>query len=382
MSEVIRGFVYRLKPTDKQINLINQTFGCVRKMWNTLLFERKSIYELFGKYPELHNSHEYVNPKYIKEQFSYMYNVDSQALTTAWLNLKNAYSNFFKKSHQEPRYKSRHNDIQSYTTHTINNNIRVKGSYLKLPKLGFVKIRRHRPLPKGSIIKAATIKREAGKYYVSLRIKYEYEIKQEKAFEKAIGLDYALHGLYVDSEGNSADYPDYYKQSLNKLATEQRILSRRIKGSNRYEAQKQRLSRLHQHIKNQRKDFLHKASRYLVNTYDVISIETLDLTEMAKTKHFRTSISDTSYGTFTKYLDYKLKDEGKTLIKIDKYYPSTKTCSVCGEIHEMPLTQRTYRCACGNVMDRDLNAAINIGMQGLIKYTQQAYGTDVLSLVN
>lgn len=382
MSEIIRGFVYRLNPSNEQMNLIDQTFGCVRKMWNTLLFERKSIYELFGKYPELLNSHDYMNPKYIKEYFPYMYDVDSQALTTAWLNLKNAYTNFFNKRHKEPRYKSRHNDIQSYTTHTIGKNIRFEGSYLKLPKLGLVKIRCHRPLPKGSLIKAATIKKEAGKYYVSLRVKYEHEIKEEKAFQKAIGLDYALHGLYVDSEGHRADYPDYYKQTLSKLKTEQRILSRRVKGSNRYETQKQRLSRLHQHVRNQRKDFLHKASRHLVNTYDVISIETLDLTEMAKTKHFRKSISDTSFGQFTKYLEYKTRDEGKTLIKIDKYYPSTKTCSICKEINEIPLTQRTYRCACGNVIDRDLNAAINIGVQGLLKYTQQAYGTDVLSLVN
>ena len=105
MSEAIKGFVYRLKPTDIQMNIINQTFGCVRKMWNTLLFERKTIYELFGKYPELLNSHDYMNPKYIKQYFPYMYHVDSQALTTAWLNLKNAYTNFFNKSHKEPRYK-------------------------------------------------------------------------------------------------------------------------------------------------------------------------------------------------------------------------------------------------------------------------------------
>ena len=382
MREAMKGFVYRLKPTAKQMNLIHQTFGCVRKMYNTLLFERKTIYELFGKYPELLSSHDYMNPKYIKAHFPYMNDVDSQSLTTAWLNLKNAYSNFFNKSHKEPRYKSRHNDIQSYTTHTTNNNIRIECSYVKLPKLGFVKIRLHRPLPKGSHITAATIKREAGKYDVSLRIKYEQEMKQEKAFQRAIGLDYALHGLYVDSEGNTADYPNYDKQSLDKLKREQRILSRRVKGSSNYLKQKQRLSTLHRHIRNQRRDFLHKASRYLVNNYDVISIETLDLTEMAKTKHFRKSISDTSFGTFTKYLEYKARDDGKTLIKIDTYYPSTKTCSKCGSVHDMPLTQRTYRCACGNVMDRDLNAAINIARQGLLTYTQEAYGIDVSNLVN
>ncbi len=294
MNEAMKGYVYRLKPTTKQINLIHQTFGCVRKMWNMLLLERKSIYELYGRYPELLNSHDYLNPKRIKEEFPYMYDVDSQSLTTAWLHLNQAYSNFFNKSHDEPKYKSRHNPIQSYTTHTTNDNIRIEGNSIKLPKLGLVKIKLHRALPKGSKIKAATIKKDGKHYYVSLRVEYEQTPIDQKTFEKAIGLDYTLQGLYMDSEGRNADYPNYYKKALEKLAKEQKILSKRVKGSSNYLKQKEKLSALHLHIKNQRKDFLHKASRSLVNTYDLISIETLDLTEMAKTKHFRKSISDTS----------------------------------------------------------------------------------------
>ncbi|MDO9629267.1 MAG: transposase [Acholeplasmataceae bacterium] len=379
MNETIKGYVYRLKPTAKQINLINQTFGCVRKIWNILLLERKSIYELYGKYPELLNSHQYMNPKYIKEQFPYMYDVDSQSLTTAWLYLKQAYTNFFNQSHDEPKYKSRHNPIQSYTTHTTNDNIRIEDTYIKLPKLGLVKMKLHRALPQGSIIKAATIKKDGKHYYVSLRVEYEPLILGEKTFEKAIGLDYTLQGLYMDSEGHQADYPNYYKESLEKLKKEQQISSRRVKGSSNYLKQKEKLASLHLHIKNQRKDFLHKASRYLVNTYDLISIETLDLTEMAKTKHFRKSIYDTSFGTFTRYLEYKAKDEGKILIKIDKYYPSTKTCSQCGRERDMLLFERTYHCMCGHKMDRDLNAAINIGVQGLIAYATKAYGTDAIA---
>jgi len=382
MNETIKGYVYKLKPTTKQIHLIHQTFGCVRKMWNMLLLERKSIYELYGKYPELLNSHQYMNPKYIKEQLSYMYDVDSQSLTTAWLHLKQAYSNFFNKTHDEPQYKSRHNPIQSYTTHTTNDNIRIKGTYLKLPKLGLVKIKLHRELPQGSVIKAATIKKDGKHYDVSLRVEYNLLTQPEKTFERAIGLDYTLQGLYMDSEGHQADYPNYYKKALEKLAKEQKILSKRVKGSSNYLKQRDRLSTLHLHIKNQRKDFLHKASRYLVNTYDLIGIETLDLTEMAKTKHFRKSIYDTSFGTFTRYLEYKTKDLGKTLIKIDKYYPSTKTCSECGRERDIKLSERIYHCECGHKMDRDLNAAINIGVQGLIKYVTKAYGTDAYSLVN
>ena len=305
MNETIKGYVYRLKPTTKQIHLINQTFGCVRKIWNILLFERKSIYELYGKYPELLKSHDYLNPKTIKEQFPYMYDVDSQSLTTAWLHLKQAYTNFYNQSHDEPQYKSRHNPIQSYTTHTISDNIRMEGTYLKLPKLGLVKMNLHRALPKSSKIKAATIKKDGKHYYVSIRVEYEHLAQPEKVLEKAIGLDYTLQGLYMDSEGNKADYPNYYKKALKKLAREQRILSRRVQGSSNYLKQKEKLASLHLHIKNQRKDFLHKACRSLVNTYDLISIETLDLTEMAKTKHFRKSIYDTSFGTFTRYLEYK-----------------------------------------------------------------------------
>jgi putative transposase len=320
-----------------------------------------------------------MTPSRIKDDYAYMYEVDSQALTTAWLNLKNAYNNFAKGHNNLPRYKSRHNPIQTYTSHTTNNNIRIEGMYIKMPKLGLVKLKQHRALPNNSKIKAATIKREAGKYYVVLRIEYQEEKKQTSNIQRAIGLDYSLKNLYVDHLGETAEYPMYYKKSLDKLRRAQRVLSRREKGSTRYQKQKLVLGRLNQKIKNQRKDFLHKTSRYLVNNYEVICIEDLDLEEMKKTKHFRKLITDTAFGTFARYLEYKTKDEGKTLVKIPKYYPSTKTCSICGKLNEIELTQRTYKCSCGNIMDRDHNAAINIAVIGLEKYYKNEYGTDSLA---
>ncbi|QMS84573.1 transposase [Candidatus Xianfuyuplasma coldseepsis] len=378
MSTITRGYVYRIKPSKQQKDLIEKTFGCTRQMWNVLLSERETIYEMFREYPGLLQSHSYTNPGALKHFYEYMYEVDSQALTTAWLNQKNAFTNFFKGTHEKPRMKSRHNPVQSYTTHTISNNIRLEGKKLKLPKLGWVKMKLHRPLPETSIIKAATIKREAGKYYVSLRIQYEQETPTIKR-NSIIGLDFSLRHLYVGSDGTYGEYPMYFKNSLDKLARAQRVLSRRKKGSHRWEIQKRQVQRIHQHIKNQRNDFLHKASRYLVSKYDMICIEDLDLQEIAKTKHFRKSISDTSYGTFTRYLEYKTKDEGKTLIKINKYYPSSKTCSVCDDYHDIPLSQREYTCDCGNQMDRDLNAAINIATQGLSEYLHKEYGTDSIA---
>lgn len=342
-------------------------------MWNELLNDTKE-----GTYR---------TPKEIKQEYDYMYECDSQSYTSTWKHLQHALKNKKSGTHEFPRLKSKHDDIQSYTTHNINstykdstyNNIRIEGKYIKLPKLGRIRLVQHRELPENSVIKAATIKREAGYYYVVLRVEYYQDTPKLNDFIKVIGLDYSLSHLYMDNNGDIPGYPKYYSKYLHKLQKEQRILSKRIKGSNRYNRQKLKVQKLQKKISNQRKDFLHKASRELVNMYDIICIEDLDLKEMSKTKHFRKSIYDTSFYTFTKFLEYKTKDEGKSFIKINKYYPSTKTCSLCGNIQDIPLSQRTYTCDCGNKMDRDHNAAINIATNGLLTYLTKEYGTDSIA---
>lgn len=362
MSLVTRGYVYRIRPNMYQKELIHKTFGCNRKMWNELL---NDIKENIVR-----------TPREIKQENNYMYECDSQSFTTTWKHLKQAMSNVKRGTHAFPKYKSKHHPIQAYTTHTTNNNVRLSNKMIKLPKLGYVRIVKHRELPKESIIKAATIKREAGKYYVVLRIEYFQNKKESNDFGKGIGLDFSLSNLYIDHFGNKPMYPRYYQNSLEKLQKEQRILSKKVKNSNQYIKQKDKVQKLHKKISNQRKDFLHKASRELVNQYDMISIEDLDLKGMMKTKHFSKSIFDNAYHMFTRFLEYKTKDEGKTFIKINKYYPSTKTCSICGNIQDMPLSQRKYKCTCGNSMDRDQNAAINIAVQGLKMNLKTEYGTD------
>lgn len=365
MTAITRGYVYRIRPTEFQKILISKTFGCNRLLWNELLSDVKS------------NTTRTL--KEIKQEYEFMYECDSQSFTTTWKHLQQALKNKKNGTHEFPRFKSKHNNIQSYTTHTTNNNIRIEGKRIKLPKIGYVRLVQHRPLPKSSVIKAATIKREAGYYYVVLRMEF-YQSKQvSNGFLKVIGLDYSLSHLYVDNEGVNPGYPKYYKQTMDKLANEQRILSKKIKGSNHYNKQKLKIQKLHKKISNQRKDFLHKASRELVNKYDILCIENLDLKGMSKTKHFSKSIFDTSYHTFTTFLQYKSKDEGKTFIKINKYYPSSKTCSLCGNIQDIPLSQREYKCECGNKMDRDHNAAINIATQGLISNLKTEYGTDSIA---
>jgi len=379
-----KGYKYRIYPNEIQEVLINKTFGCVRKVHNLLLNEKESVYQLFHDYPELLKSHKYLTPAYYKTIFDYLREVDSQALTSAWVNLESAFTNFFKGTHNYPNYKSKRQFKNAYTTHTTNNNIRLEGNGVKLPKLGIVKLRKHRELPTESIIKAATIsKSSTSKYYVSLRIEYEEEILViDNRFQKVIGLDFALNGFYVNSEGKKANYPMHYINTQQKLAKAQRKLSSRVKGSENYNKQKIVVSKIHEKIKNQRNDFLHQESRKLVNMYDIICVETLNLTQMMKTTYFSKKVSDISYHKFTNYLSYKCNDSGKILHKVDKYYASSKICSVCGTKKKtLPLSTRIYSCECGNVINRDHNAAINIatkGMMSCLKHSIEA-GTALLA---
>src|SRR5690625_3881774 len=175
-----------------------------------------------------------------------------------------------------------------------------------------------------------------------------------------------MDSLYVESEqGEKANYPRFYRQSLKKLAKEQRILSRKKKGSARFEKQRLKVAKLQERTANQRKNFLHHKSKELVLTYDAVIIEDLDMKGMAQALRFGKSVHDNGWGMFTNFLAYKLKEQGKQLVKIDKLFPSTKKCSCCGAEKVMKLSERTYQCSCGYVADRDYNSAINIKNEGI-----------------
>jgi len=222
---VNRGYKVRIYPNGFQSNIFDQTFGCVRLIWNYSLMERKEIYSLYKDYPELYISHKYKTQADWKRDFQFLKNVDSQALATTQQELLSAYNNFYKKSHRFPVFKSKKNIKTSYTTHTTNNNIRIEDNMIKLPKIGWIKLKRKRKtLPSESIIKAATIsKSPTGKYYVSLRLEFEQEVKViDSLVTKSIGLDFSLNGFYVNSEGKKANYPMYLHLSLEKLAKYQR----------------------------------------------------------------------------------------------------------------------------------------------------------------
>lgn len=305
-------------------------------------------------------------PAQYKETYPWLKEVDSLALANAQLNLDKAYKNFFRnKSVGFPKFKSKKHNRFSYTTNNLKGSIRLENGCIKLPKIGFIKIKQHREIPKHYILKSATISRTpTGKYFVAILFEYE-ECITPLLPEKIVGLDFSMRELFVSSDAEFANYPRYYRQSLKKLAKEQRKLSKCEKGSKNRNKQRIKVAKYHERVSNQRKDFLHKLSRKIANSYDVVAIEDLSMKGMSQALNFGKSVSDNGWGMFTTFLNYKLLESGKQLVKIDRFYPSSKTCSNCGIIKkDLSLADRIYSCECGFVCDRDINAAINIKNQG------------------
>jgi putative transposase len=350
-----KAYKFRLYPNIEQRGLIDRTFGCCRFVYNKMLEEKINCYKK-------HDKPISVTPAQYKGDFEFLKEVDSLALTSEWNHLKTAYKNFFRdKSIGFPKFKSKKSGRKSYTTNCVNNNIRIEYGYIRLPKLGNVKLKKHRGIPDSYKLKSATISQSASeKYYVSVLFEYEADIKPVE-IKSVIGLDFSMSGLYISSEGGCANYPRYYRRALGLLKRMQRALSKMSKYSNNYYKQKRKIAKLHEHIANQRRDFLHKQSRQITNAYDCVAVEDLNMKAMQKALNFGKSVSDNGWGAFTTFLGYKLKEQGKLLVKVDKWFPSSKTCSVCGaKKNELALSERIYVCSCGNILDRDINAAINI----------------------
>lgn len=217
-------------------------------------------------------------------------------------------------------------------------------------------------------MKSVTVSRTAsGKYYASILFEYENQVK-ERELHSVLGLDFSMHELYKDSNGNEPRYPRYYRQAEKKLKREQRKLAFMQKGSKNRDKQHIKVAKLHEKVANQRKDFLHKQSRQIANAYDCICIEDLNMKAMSQIMRFGKSVSDNGWGMFTDFLKYKLEEQGKKLVKIDKFFASSQICSRCGyknpEIRN--LSVRQWDCPkCGVHHDRDVNAAVNIRNEGM-----------------
>ncbi|MGG4265225.1 RNA-guided endonuclease TnpB family protein [Peribacillus simplex] len=364
MAKQNKAYKFRLYPTEEQAFLIRKTFGCVRFVYNKMLAERKETYETLKEDKEALKKVENPTPATYKEDFEWLKEVDSLALANAQLNLDKAYKSFFKGNAKFPKFKSKRYK-QSYTTNVVNGNIKLLDGHIKLPKLKKVKMKQHRSIPSECKIKSCTISMTSSeKYYISILTECEKAVVM-KDIQEVVGLDFAMNGLFVDSEGKKANYPKFYRQMLLKLAKEQRRLSRKKKGSSNRNRQRIRVAKLKEKVANQRKNFLHHKSKELVSTYDAVIMEDLDMKGISRALKFGKAVHDNGWGMFTSFLQYKLNEQGKQLVKIDKWFPSTKTCSDCGTVKKIELSERIYKCECGLNLDRDYNSAINIKKEGL-----------------
>ena len=370
--KIVRAYKFRLYPNEEQKQFFEQNFGNVRFIYNKMLHDKIEYYKKTKKM--LYNT-----PAQYKEEFEFLKLSDSLALTNAQLDLQEAYSKFFRKASGFPKFKAKHRSKNSYKTNNQKGTIYINGKYIRLPKIGLVEIRMERQLPEGSTINNVTISRtRTNKYFAAVNFEYEKKVEKVKP-ETYLGLDFSMSDFYVDSEGNKGNYPKFFRKSQEKLAKEQRKLSRMVKGSNNYNKQRTKVAKVHEKIANQRKDFLHKTSRKKANSYDVICVEDLNMKAMAQTFKFGKSVNDTGWGMFVHMLEYKLEEMGKQIVFADKFFPSTKQCSSCGnKKNEMPLSERTYECeSCGLEIDRDLNAALNLKQYAVKSIQENLVSSDV-----
>lgn len=358
-----RAYKYRIYPNTAQRELFAKTFGCVRFIYNKMLADKIAHYHETGEMLS-------TTPAQYKKEYPWLTEVDSLALCNAQLQLQSAYRNFFRdKKIGFPKFHSKKAHRNSYTTNIVQNNIAIIGSYLKLPKAGLVKAKFHRQIPENHRIKSVTVSMSAdGKYYASILTEYETAAPSiELNPGRVLGLDYSSPHFYVDSEGFTAEMPHYYREAELILAREQRKLSRMVQGSSNYQKQKLAVARLHAKVRNQRKDWQHKMSREIANNWDIVCVEDINLNGIAQSLRLAKATNDNGFGQFRTYLAYKLAEQGKLLITIDKWYPSSKLCRKCGVINsELALADRIWTCpSCGSLNERDHNAAINIRNAGL-----------------
>jgi len=364
---MLKAYRYRIYPNKRQEEFFAKTFGCVRLVWNLMLNEKLIAYNNKEKIPR-------ITPTKYKSEYPFLKEVDSYALCNVQLNLEKAFRNYFKnpKHFGLPKFKKKKNK-QSYTTTNVRGIIKVdfEKGLVYLPKIrDGIKINLHRKF-EGKIKSATITKTKSGKYYISILVETENvknKVKEPK--NRVCGIDLGLKDFAIitnDTGIYKIEHPKYLRKAEKRLKRLQRALSRKQKGSKNFEKARKRLAIQYEYVLNARNDFLHKLSKAIIDDNQVIVVEDLNVKGIQQNPYLSKSISDSGFGTFVRYLEYKADWYGRQLIKVDRFYPSSKLCSVCGyKYNELKLSDRYWQCPiCGTYHDRDINASINLYKVGL-----------------
>ena len=358
-----KGVKFRIYPNKEQQNLINQTFGCCRLIYNKGLALRSEAYQT-GQKAGYKETSAMLTVLKQESEYGFLKIVDSIALQQTLRDLDRGFVNFFQKRAKYPVFKSKHHQYQSYRTINQKDNIRIEGNRIKLPKLGYVKIKQSMEV--GCIHNVTISRTPTGKYFAVLNVEFEPALKEKT--NKVVGIDVGIKSFYTDSNEMVVENPKYLEKTMRKLKREQRRLSRKQKGSKNRNKQRIKVAGIHEKIVNQRNDFLQKQSTMLISENQTIIIEDLKVKNMMKNHRLAGAIGSVSWSRFFDMLEYKATWYGNEIIRVATTYPSSQTCSCCGYQNPMVknLAVRKWECPnCDVTHDRDKNASRNILIKGM-----------------